>query len=59
MCDAELPNHDLSVSIPAAEDQKSRYVLDYTVGPPGVGPATPSVMRREPPENASEKPLVE
>ena len=58
MCEPELPNDDISLSIPEADDRGSRYVIDYTVGPPGVGPVT-SVARREPQENASENSLVE
>lgn len=56
--DADLSNHDISVAVPAAGDLGSRYVIDYTVGPPGVGPVM-SVTSREPQVSPSRTPLAE
>lgn len=56
--DADLSNHDISLAVPAARDGDSRYVIDYTVGPPGVGPVM-SVTCREPLVSPTRTPLAE
>jgi len=34
------PDDATNPSIPRSDDEQRRFVIDYTVGPPGVGPAT-------------------
>ena len=37
---SEPPADDVSASPLAEENSEGRVVIDFTVGPPGVGPAT-------------------
>ena len=41
MSESQLPDNDISEPSPGVdEDRESRVVIDFTVGPAGVGPAT-------------------
>ena len=40
MSDASLPDDDTNPSIRRSDDEQRLFAIDYTVGPPGVGPAT-------------------
>lgn len=60
MDDSEpLPDNDIDVSSHLMEgDRESRFVVDFTVGPPGVGPVT-SVTLYEPRESSEHQPPVD
>ena len=54
-----LPDTDLDVSSHLMEgDRDARFVVDFTVGPPGVGPVT-SVTPNEPRESSEHQPPVD
>ena len=41
MSESQLPDHDIGEPSPGVdEDRESRVVIDFTVGPAGVGPPT-------------------
>ena len=41
MTESKLPDNDISEPSPAVDEtRESRVVIDFTVGPAGVGPAT-------------------
>ena len=40
MSDPSLPDDDTNPAIRRSDDEQRLFVIDYTVGPPGVGPAT-------------------
>ena len=60
MDDSEpLPDNNIDVSSHLMEgDRESRFVVDFTVGPPGVGPVT-SVTPYEPREISEHQPPVD
>ena len=56
---APLPDNDIDVSSQMMEgDREIRFVVDFTVGPPGVGPVT-SVTSHEPRESPEHQPPVD
>ena len=52
--DAPLPDDDTSPTIRRSDDEQRHFVIDYTVGPPGVGPAT-TVVPEVHPEISADK----
>jgi hypothetical protein len=60
MDDSEpLPDTDIDVSSHLIEgDRDTRFVVDFTVGPPGVGPVT-SATPYEPHESFEHQPSVD
>jgi len=40
MSDPSLPDDDTNPSIRRSDHEQRHFVIDYTAGPPGVGPAT-------------------
>ena len=57
MSDPLPPDNDTAESIPTSDDDQGRFVIDYTVGPPGVGPAT-TVVRDAHQESSAEHSAV-
>lgn len=52
MCESEPMDNLDEESMPLLDSNQARVVIDFTVGPPGVGPVTsvtPAGVRSDPP----------